>query len=205
MPYKNTRTSTQKDKLIPKIIKRDGNVCFYDKQPFRTDVPGLNRVIDHANNDEKDHRLENSLLSHEKCNEEKKRNADFQLLALEALKKNLAAAPESLGEGEKQKRKEIGIDELTEGDINEITNKLVKLELETKLPDGNYEDVISYSKTLKGIHYLLIEQTGYRRGSEQAPRRAIDAFCSMYAPWIDEKQGKGNRIIRRRRPEELYK
>ena len=205
MPYNNTSTSTQKDKMIPKIIDRDGNVCFYDKQPFRSDVPGLERRIDHANNKENDHRIENLLLSHRKCNDEKKKNIDFQLLALDALKKNLSAAPESLGEREGQKCKEVGIDELTEGDVNEIINKLVKLELDTKLPSGNYETVISYNKTLKGIHFLLIQQTGGRRGSEQSTRRAIDAFCSMYAPWIDEKQGKGNRIIRRRKPDELYK
>ena len=205
MPYKNTLTSTQKDRMIPKIIERDGNVCFFDKQPFRSDVPGLERVIDHANNDENDHRIENELLVHRKCNEIKKTNHDFQFLALDALRKNLAAAPESLGEGEGQKRKEIGMDELTEGDVNEIINKLVKGELETKLPSGDYETVISYNKTLKGIHFLLIQQTGGRRGSEQSTRRAIDAFCSMYAPWIDEKQGKGNRIIRRRKLDEFYK
>jgi len=205
MPYNNTLTSTQKDKMIPKIIKRDGNVCFFDKQPFHSEIPGLERVIDHANNKEDDHRIENLLIEHGKCNDEKKRNFDFQTLALDALKKNLSAAPESLGEKEGQKRKERSVDELTEGDVNEIINKLVKLELETKLPEGDYETVISYNKTLKGIHFLLIQQTGYKRGSEQAPRRSIDAFCSMYAPWIDEKQGKGNRIIRRRKPEEMYK
>lgn len=205
MPYNNTSTSTQKDKKIPKIINRDGNVCFFDKQSFRSDITGLERVIDHANNNENDHRIENLLLAHRKCNEAKKDNIDFQFLALDALKKNLSAASESLGESEGQKRKEIGMDELTEGDVNEIINKLVRLELDTKLPNGDYKTVISYNKTLKGIHFLLIQQTGGRRGSEQSTRRGIDAFCSMYAPWIDEKQGKGNRIIRRRKPDELYK
>ena len=89
------------------------------------------------------------------------------------------------------------MDELTEGDVNEIINKLVKLELDTKLPSGDYKSVISYNKTLKGIHFLLIQETGGKRGSEQSTRRAIDAFCSMYAPWIDEKQGKGNKNHRK--------
>lgn len=205
MVYHNTSTSNQNDKKIPRIIKRDGNVCFFCKQPFHSEISGLERVIDHANNKENDHRIENSLIAHMKCNDEKKWNIDFQILALDALKKNLSVAPESLGESERQKCKERGIDELTEGDINEIVNKLVKLELQTKLPVENYETVISYKKTLKGIHFLLIEETGNNRGSEQACRRGLDAFCSMYAPWIDEKQGKGNRIIRRRKPDELYK
>lgn len=129
----------------------------------------------------------------------------FQILAKNTLKKNLAAAPEPLGEKEGQKHRNKKTEELTEGVLNEIINKLVKLELESRLPPNDYEKVISYNKKLKGIHYLLIEQTNYRRGGEQPVRRSIDAFCSMYAPWIDEKQGKGNRIIRRRKPEGLYK
>ena len=205
MVYKNTLTAAQKDKKIPVIIQRDGNVCFFCKMEFHESIPGFGRRVAHANDNEKDGRVENLLLAHEKCNEEMKDNYDYKILALQALRKNVSLASESLGEGEGvgQKRKETGLDELTEGQINEITNKIVLLELETKLPDGNYDKVISYNKTLKGIHYLVIQQTGKKRGSEQAARRALDAYCSMYAPWLDEKQGKGNRIIRRRLPEEV--
>lgn len=203
MVYNNDLTAAQKDKKIPQIIDRDGNVCFYDKEPFFEQVPGMGRRIDHANDNERDHRIENLLLAHEKCNEEKKTNFDMKFIALEALRKNVSSASESLGAG--QKRKEMDLDELTEGHVNQTINKLVKLELETKIPDGDYETILSYNKTLKGLHYLVIQETGGRRGSEQATRRAIDAFCSTYAPWLDEKQGKGNRIIRRRKPEEFGK
>lgn len=205
MVYKNTLTSTRKDKLIPKIIERDGYVCFYDKMPFHQNIPGLERVIDHANNDETDHRPENILLAHLKCNDIKKYNIEFEVMASDALQRNLTFVPESLGVRGRQKCTEVGTDELTESDVNEIVNKLVKLELETKLPDGDCTTKISYNRTLKGIHFLLIQETGGKRGSEQSTRRALDAFCSMYAPWMDERQGKGNRIIRRRKPDELYR
>ena len=112
-------------------------------------------------------------------------------------------SPPLLSLWERERKKEVGHDELTESQVNQITNKLVRLELETKLPEKDYTSIISYSKTLKSLHYLIIQQTGGNRGSDQATRRSLDAHCSSYAPWIEEKQGKGNRIIRRRKPEEF--
>ena len=205
MVYNNTLTASQKDKKIPIIIKRDGNVCFFCKQPFHEIVPGLGRVVAHCNDKATDGRVENLIVSHESCNEEMKDNIDYKILALDALRKNVSQGIESLGEGEGQKRQDTDLDELTEGQVNQIINKLVNLELETQLPSDSIDKTISYNKTLKALHFLVIQQTGGRRGSEQATRRALDAFCSMYSHWLDEKQGKGNRIIRRRQPEEYGK
>lgn len=205
MVYNNTLTASQKDKKIPVIIRRDGNVCFFCKQPFHENVPGLGRVVAHCNDKPTDGRVENLVVSHESCNEEMKDNIDYKIIALDHLKKNVSQASESLSERERINRTDTGLDELTEGQVNQIINKIVKLELETQLPPKDYDRTISYNKTLKGVHYLVIEQTGGKRGSEVASRRSLDAFCSQYAPWLDEKQGKGNRIIRRRMPEEYGK
>ena len=103
MVYTNTLTATQKDKAIPIIINRDGNVCFFCKAEFREDVPGYQRVIDHANDKPNDNRVENLLLTHGKCNEDKKENIDYKIIALEALRNNVSSASESLGEGEKKR------------------------------------------------------------------------------------------------------
>ncbi|QLH10261.1 hypothetical protein [Nitrosarchaeum sp. AC2] len=202
MVYRNTLSATQKDKKIPFIIDRDGNVCFYDKMPFVNEIPGLRRTIDHANNNEQDNRIENLLLAHWECNEKKKTNVDMQFIAKDALIANIRNASESLSEGEKHTETHKDIDELKEGDINLIVNKLVLAELESQFSNKNDCTGISYNRSLKKIHYLLITQTG-GRGSEQAVRRSLDAYCSDYAPWKSEKLGKGNRIIRRRKPDEL--
>lgn len=201
--YVSLLTSSQKDKKIPQIIARDGDVCFFCKIPFIPEVRKWRRTIDHANNNPKDNRVENLLIVHLECNEQKKYNLDYHILAQDAEKENTIQA-ESLSESEREKhtRKDKDVDELDEGDINLIVNKLVKTELESKLPDGDFESIISYRETLKGIHYLLQQQTG-GRGSEPASRRSLDAHCSQYSPWLDEKLGRGNRIIRRRKPDEL--
>ena len=199
--YKNTLTTAQKDKKIPIIIDRDGDVCIFDLEPFFENVPGMERTIDHLNDNEKDNRVENLALCHFHCNQKKKNDFDMKLIALDILRKNVNNASESLSECERKNHAEIGLDELKEGDVNKIINKIAKMELESKLPDGS-DEVISYTKTIKNIHYLTIQQTG-DRGSDPASRRAVDALCSSYAPFIDEKQGRGNRIIRRRLPEEV--
>lgn len=203
MVYTNTLTAAQKDKKIPIIINRDGNVCFFCKQPFVEQIWDLQRVIDHANDNGGDGREENLLLSHKKCNEEKKINTDYKLLALKALEENIIRAPESLSESESERENHryVDVDELKEGEINLTVNKLVKNELESKLPKENYEITISYIETMRGIHYLLQKETR-GRGSEPTVRRSLDAHCSKYAPWVSEKQGRGNRIIRRRRLDE---
>ena len=201
MVYNRELTATQLDKKIPIIVERDGDVCYFDLEPFFENVPGMGRKLDHLNDNERDHRVENLGLVHEKCNRKKVNDYDMKLIALDKLRENVSQLTKAQREREGQNRPDPGQDELTEGDVNQIINKITKLELETKLPEGS-DDVISYNKTLRNIHFLTIQQTG-KRGSEQASRRSLDAYCSSYAPWIDEKQGKGNRIIRRRLPEEV--
>ena len=200
MVYRNTLTTTQKDKKIPKIIHRDGDVCYFDEMPFVQSIPGLRRTIDHLNNNAYDNRIENLGLCHFECNQKKKNNAEMQLKAKDKLAANVMNA-ESLGEGERDNythRQTDGYaDELTEGDVNLVINKLVKSQLETMLPE-NSKDEISYTKTLRGITYLVINETE-GRGSEAAVRRSLDAHCSEYADWADIKQGRGNRVIRRRK------
>ncbi len=191
--YNNTLTATQKDKKLPVILGRDGNMCLFCEQRFIIGNPKWRRVIDHLNNNEQDNRVENLGVVHAYCNEQKKNNIEFQVMASEKLKENTLSC-ESLSEGEK--KDDTHTDELNEGDINQIINKLVFAELESQLPKGS-KNTISYTQTLRGITYLVIKQT-HGRGSETSVRRSIDAHCSKYAEWEDQKEGRGNRIIKRR-------
>jgi len=97
--YKNTLTTYQKDKKIPIIINRDGNVCIYDLEPFIEAIPGMRRTIDHLNDNEKDNKIENLALCHFACNQKKKNDFDMKLIALKKLNENVSQITESLGEG----------------------------------------------------------------------------------------------------------
>jgi hypothetical protein len=197
--YTKELTTNKKAKAFPLLVQRDGDVCFYDKQPFVDSIPGMQRNFDHLNNDPLDNRIENLVLCHADCNQKKKWDFDMQLLAHEKLKENVrnACAPQSDNERERFSNAHTDDDELTEGQMNLTINKLVRSTLEEKLPEGSSE-IFSYSKMLKAVTFLVIEQTK-GRGSETAVRRSLDAFCSIFAPWEDYKEGKGNRVIRRRK------
>lgn len=197
--YTKELTTNKKAKLFPLLVQRDGDVCFYDKQPFVDSIANLQRNFDHLNNDPQDNRVENLVLCHSECNQKKKWDFDMQLLAHEKLKENVlrASEPQSDNARERFSNTDTDDDELTEGQMNFTINKLVKSTLDEKLPEDS-DVTISYSKILKAITFLVIDQTK-GRGSETAVRRSLDAFCSMFAPWEDYKEGKGNRVIRRRK------
>jgi len=199
--YTKELTTNKKAKAFPLLVQRDGDVCFYDKQPFVDSIPGMQRNFDHLNNDPFDNRIENLVLCHADCNQKKKWNFDMQFLAHEKLKENVRNASEPQSDNGRERISTAHTDtddeELTEGQMNFTINKLVKSTLDEKIPEGSLEKV-SYSKMLKAITFLVIDQTK-GRGSETAVRRSLDAFCSMFAPWEDYKEGKGNRVIRRRK------
>lgn len=74
-------TMTRKVKWISYLINRDGKECFYCEQRFIEHNPRYRRVFDHLNNNEHDNRVENLVLCHSYCNELKKKDLDWQILA----------------------------------------------------------------------------------------------------------------------------
>lgn len=201
MVYNNTLTATKKDKAYKVIRKRDGDGCFYckieGKDPrFIPELPGHEHNFDHLNDNPEDQRVENLVLAHAMCNQAKKDNYDWKIKALEKLEQNVRWHSASQGESEGERNKPKHTSELKEPDVNLIINKLVVAELQTKIPKESKNE-ISYTKTLRGLHFLTIQQTG-GRGSEQAVRRSLDAYCSEYSEWEDYTDGTGTRMIRRR-------
>jgi len=198
MVYTNKLTTAKKDKFFPELRKRDGDVCFYCEMPFTPEIFGLGRNFDHLNNNPDDNRIQNLVLAHFDCNQKKKSYIDWQILAKEKLERNESSCEsQRVRERKSHEQTDTDIAELNEGDINYIVNKIVKAELDTKLPPDSTKTT-SYTETLRGIHYLLIQQTG-GRGSEQAVRRALDTYCHPYSKWGDKKAGRGNRVIFRRK------
>ena len=201
MVYNNTLTATKKDKAYKVIRKRDGDGCFYCKLEgtdprFIEELSGHEMNFDHLNDNEEDQRVENLVLAHAMCNQKKKNNYDWKIKALEKLEWNVKWHSASLSESEGERKQHTTTSELKEPDVNLIINKLVKAELESKIPKDSKNEIL-YSKVLRGVHFLTIQQTG-GRGSEQAVRRSLDAYCSEYADWEDYTDGTGKRMIRRR-------
>lgn len=197
--YRTKLTSNMKAKLYPSLVHRDGDVCFYDEMPFRQDMEGLQRTFDHLNNDEFDNRIENLVLCHYDCNQKKKTDFDMQMKAVDKLRDNVSSA--SLGGRENLTTTYESVDELTEGEVNRIINKLTTTYLQERLPDKDSDTFLSFSDTLNSITYL-VQQDTKGRGSQVAVRRAIDVRCCSIGEFqISREDGK--RIIRRRKSEPI--
>ena len=97
-------TLNQKSKWTPLIIERDypdqhTPVCLYCGQEFINGDKDYQKEWDHLNNNDSDNRPENLVWAHARCNELKKTNADWQIIALEKLKKNERWNPEFVWRG----------------------------------------------------------------------------------------------------------
>ena len=197
---KKKLTANKKDKLFPQKVIEQNNMCILCKKPFeKTIVWNMSCHFDHLNNNDTDHDDSNLAIVHKECNLVKRNSFDYQIIASD-WKKHLESQI-SLSQCEREKKtdihKQVGADELNEGDINLMVNKLALSQLQEFLPDNSKEQ-IPYSKILNNIHFLLVQQTG-GRGSQQSSRRALDNLLkSEYSEYELKKLGPGNKIIQRR-------
>ena len=193
--FQRRLTSNMKAKIYPLIVQRDGDVCFYCKIQFTPEIETLKRTFDHLNNDWDDNRVENLVLAHLQCNNEKRNNLEMQMIALDKLKENLSSVPYS--ETLRERENNQTADELTEGELNRIINKITDTYLKERLPDSDADTFIPFTDTMNSIAYL-VQQDTKGRGGQVAVRRAIDVRCCSIAEFqIIREDGK--RIIRRRK------
>ena len=198
MPYNNTLSNAKKDKLFPIKLDEQKCCCILCKLPFEKDILWSQSTnFDHLNNNEDDHDTANLAIVHKECNLIKRYYAEYQVRALEWHRHLVAKISSSLCVCEKKTHTKSDTDELTEGQINLVVNKLTKSQLETELPPDSISQ-IPYDQMLADIHYLTVQETG-GRGSEPAARRALNGMTrSQYSDWEKKKLGKGNTIIQRR-------
>lgn len=198
-----TLTSNKKDKLFPIKLKEQNHKCILCNLPFEKSIVwNTSCCFDHLN-DKREYENEDTNLAvvHKECNLMKRYNIDLKVRAdmwRDHLISQISLSQcEGGGEKKTDTHKQKDVDELNEGNINLIVNKLAKSQLEEFLPE-NSKDQIPYSKILNNIHYLLVEETG-GRGSQQASRRALDNLVkSEYSDFELKKLGRGNKIIQRR-------
>ena len=193
-------TANRKDKLYAQKVLEQDHKCILCKMPFeKTLVWNKSCCFDHLNDKNKDDEDSNLAVVHRECNLIKRYNIEYKIIA-QNWKKHLESQislSQCKGEKKVDMHKQKNADELDEGNINLIVNKLALSQLQEFLPEDSKEQ-IAYSRILDNIHYRLIEQTG-GRGSEQASRRALNVLVkSEYSDYELKKLGRGTKIVQRR-------
>lgn len=200
MPYNNNLSNAKKDKLFPIKLDEQNFCCILCKFPFEKSIFWEQSThFDHLNCNEKDNDPANTGIVHIECNFIKKWYGEYQVRAMEWHRYLVSKITSSLSASEKKTyaKTDRHTDELTDGQINLIINKLTKSQLDTELPEDSTEQ-ISFSMMLSDIHFLTMQETG-GRGSEPSARRALNGMTkSQFSPWMQKKLGKGNIIIQRR-------
>lgn len=190
-------TMTQKSRWLSYLIKRDGNCCFYCEQRFLKSDQRWQRVFDHLNNKVEDNRPENLVLSHWRCNEQKKNDTDMQIRAYEKLENNEHLA-ESLGVEE---RKNLTNTETNmEIDTNtEFSKAAEEYLIEHLFPHNGkpaLETILDYKETLDSITLRCYRKNNH--ASQNTIRRILDMLCSLEGNFEIVKS-EGRRKIRLRK------
>ena len=177
----NYLTTSQKDRLTPYLIKRDGANCFYCTKPFQVGLSKqFKRTIDHLDNNPKNNDKENLVLSHFECNQLKKTYPEFQIMA-ESKSLDNHNSFDILSESEttppKPASKEI--------DLNVMAKKLAWEYIQERLVRQG-KPALNYNDTAHSISFMMWELSGH--GSSETIKRYLNDFTSSAAPFkaIDE-------------------
>jgi len=198
-------TQNQKVKWTALIMKRDyadgqEPTCFFCEQIFLEGDPRWKKEWEHLNNNPEDNRPENLVWVHHLCNQKKKNNTDWQILANEKLQENIMWAEsesESLGEGGKTPDKNTQPNEQI--DANKTESQLAEEYLNERLLGRNEnlppETEIDYNETRDSLTYLHYKKYGH--GSQNTFDRILKMLTSEAAPFDREKRNGRLKIFRR--------
>jgi len=185
-------TTYQKEKFLPILLERDGSNCFYCNLPFNPLDPNMRRTFDHLNNDKKFNDIQNLILAHLFCNNKKKHNAEYQIMAKEKLRLNSLLVFEGLSERERNKSGPMPANQ--EIDLNVAIKKETWAYLQEHLVRQE-KPAINFNDSAESIAFMFWERTGH--GSSQTVGRALKEFTSTAAPFKREEEG-GEIVIRKR-------
>jgi len=176
-------TTSKKDQLTPIILNRDGPECFFCKKTFDDSLKLLRRTFDHLDNNARNNELLNLVLCHFKCNQDKKWNIDYQLMAQDKIRSNSISFDTMRARGNtthepKQTSKEI--------DINVAFYKITKDYISDRLINQGLPAML-YKDTAYSVFYIMKEQTGH--GSSTTAERYINGLCSTAGPFFLEEEG----------------
>jgi len=177
-----------KQKAFPTLVERDDYRCFYCKGKFYDNHPA---EYDHLNNNPNDSRRENLVFSHKECNNKKKFDSDYQIIAQDKLIENenaVVACERTLADTSTTK-------ELTsQQEISKTNKNIAKRFVEEHTING--EELI-LRDAANAIVNICDENNG--TGSQAAVYRYIDGFCNPFnGKFTLSTNEKGQTTIRRR-------
>lgn len=180
------------ERALKFLIRRDGGAkgkslhCCYCREAFKPGGQGgAKMVIDHLDNNPKNNQYYNLALAHQKCNQKKRTYGDYQLMALEVMRRNAAYVPEVL-EGVADDRENENVR------ASDAISKFVRDYLEINCPAGV---VLELNETARSISYLCRQR--FSMGAPDTILRHIGVYTSGPAPWA-LTDVNGQRVISRR-------
>ena len=198
-------TLNQKAIWTPIIMERDfpneeTPLCFYCEQRFIKEDPKWCQEWDHLNNNPQDNRPENMVWAHAQCNEKKKYNIDWNIIAAEKLKKNVKLHSDSLGargrEGSFSAHKETS----DEADVSAVIIKHATQFLAQELLPQNgkppQRKEIFLKEAVECVDYLTKKEIG--RGSHAAVQRHLETLSCTISKEYGRKPVNGKQLIFRR-------
>lgn len=188
----NRVTTKQKRNWRSILIRYYGYVCFYCMGIFVPEYLPLSEEWDHLNDKEWDNRIENLVFAHRECNNKKKDNSDWQILAKEQLKQN-----EKSGVLAREcEREKINHRPTTLYPEEIYSNaEFIKIAQEYLAENLSVDDRIPYKSTLDAIAMKCFKAVGH--GTPKTLRDIIDMLASTEGNYEIMRDG-GKRWIQKR-------
>jgi len=176
-------TDSQKIFKRDLLIQRDSLNCIYCTEKINPN----DCDIDHLDNNPKENELWNLVLTHHKCNCEKRKNTDYDLIAHDKI--NLNQSQIFVPKLEDNSPLEAS----TEIQININSRQIAERYITEQI---QINSSLEYQNALNSITFLCNEKTGH--GSQQSTRNYISSLTCSIAPFMISKNDEGKRIIVRR-------
>lgn len=184
-------STAEKRRWLQHYLDKQESQCLFCKLDF---VPNpandlMSITYEHLDKDVFNNEEWNLALAHKKCNNEKKWNSDYQIIAKDQLELNrktldsLSVCKQRPDEP-KPTSKEI--------DINVATFNLAEEYLRERLKIQN-KPALDFNDTMYSIFYLLKETTGH--GSSETVKRTLLGFTSTAGPYDKIQDQNGNWVI----------
>ena len=174
------QTAREVQRDITKLVDRDGRLCLYCSQ----ELDPLNCDIDHLDNNPYNNDIRNKILSHHKCNLDKRDNTDYQILADEKLKANMRNTYHAIDDQDRASpeiQHNVKVGDFVDQKLYEYTTR-----------DG----FILWQDALNGFTHLARKK--FRHASQVTIRRILDDNTSIFGDYKKEANDDGELIITKR-------
>lgn len=173
------------EKVLRYVMRRDfGNkehaTCLYCKKPLKIDSDEERKsgdrmkvVLDHLDDNPKNNNYWNQALVHQGCNQDKRNNIDYQVIAHDKKVESMAYTP-SPSEDVSERRDNANVK------MGNKIQALVEAHLKRMLPPG-LPRALPLDDLCDELAYLA--QKKFKCGSQPTMKRHIMSLCSLSAPW----------------------